>query len=564
MVLLQSSTVSAVNSLDNHHSTSTPHSCLRGSQCPSHYYLTTELVKPGTIYANVAETFTTVLPVCRPCHQLCNSCSSASVVRAGPHHLGCITCTAVWFRGACVEECPSKDTYSIVVRRIPVWNVSSTNTSATHSEWPNTTRVAHPHSDVSQVFFTRQVSGHCLACDPMCHTGCWGPNPGQCKHCLHSRVHLSILPQSMLRFRPEWTEQLNEASSQQSSNVPIPTHAVQARFVCVSRCPAELPFVVQDPTTGDHLCHHETVLSAKHVERIKEENALTFAMSGISLTSFDFMSTSDSTTGHTGNIFMWLMLTSVATILCTLIICLWRAHQRKWKRYYWKRTFEPSSDGGFPGDSYTWSCIHATKYSLSACGANSAAHPGRRSETLEMGLLSKGKEAQNHGGTFANQTALDGTQTTRSSKAPNLGRLVMIQSDDLILDEQYGPLGTGAFGAVYRGVWRVVDPDAIGDQSAASTAIGTRSDSMHSSATLWTTAPTPSEDEKSDRPLLVSPTCPSAANTPNFRQPPSYRMVHVAVKILNEVRGSSDLHALLDEAKVCTIAGLIRPKLFVR
>lgn len=40
-------------------------------------------------------------------------------------------------------------------------------------------------------------------------------------------------------------------------------------------------------------------------------------------------------------------------------------------------------------------------------------------------------------------------------REPNMGRLEMISADDLDFDPEASPLGTGAFGVVYRGKWRV-------------------------------------------------------------------------------------------------------------
>ncbi|CAH8627518.1 unnamed protein product [Schistosoma intercalatum] len=46
-------------------------------------------------------------------------------------------------------------------------------------------------------------------------------------------------------------------------------------------------------------------------------------------------------------------------------------------------------------------------------------------------------------------------KTQSVSREPNMGRLEMINQDDLSCDFNSAPLGTGSFGAVYKGVWKV-------------------------------------------------------------------------------------------------------------
>uniref|UniRef100_A0A0X3PH98 receptor protein-tyrosine kinase n=1 Tax=Schistocephalus solidus TaxID=70667 RepID=A0A0X3PH98_SCHSO len=55
---------------------------------------------------------------------------------------------------------------------------------------------------------------------------------------------------------------------------------------------------------------------------------------------------------------------------------------------------------------------------------------------------------------YTNKAAPD-MKSQAASREPNMGRLEIINSDDLQFDESSTPLGTGAFGAVYRGKWRV-------------------------------------------------------------------------------------------------------------
>nr|CAH8869712.1 unnamed protein product [Trichobilharzia regenti] len=46
-------------------------------------------------------------------------------------------------------------------------------------------------------------------------------------------------------------------------------------------------------------------------------------------------------------------------------------------------------------------------------------------------------------------------KTQSVSREPNMGRLEMINQDDLACDFNAAPLGTGSFGAVYKGIWKV-------------------------------------------------------------------------------------------------------------
>ncbi|VDP72369.1 unnamed protein product [Echinostoma caproni] len=59
---------------------------------------------------------------------------------------------------------------------------------------------------------------------------------------------------------------------------------------------------------------------------------------------------------------------------------------------------------------------------------------------------------------YTNLLELDKDELMKNQSAirdPNMGRLEMINADDLEFDPTVSPLGTGAFGVVYRGKWRV-------------------------------------------------------------------------------------------------------------
>ena len=82
-----------------------------------------------------------------------------------------------------------------------------------------------------------------------------------------------------------------------------------------------------------------------------------------------------------------------------------------------------------------------------------------------------------------------------------MGRLVLINVDDIQIPANKIALGSGAFGSVYKGVWKI--PDDVED-----------------------------------------------VQVPTFQGSDNRRHADVAVKILNESNGPSDLHALFEEAKV--------------
>ncbi|VDN23064.1 unnamed protein product [Dibothriocephalus latus] len=111
-----------------------------------------------------------------------------------------------------------------------------------------------------------------------------------------------------------------------------------------------------------------------------------------------------------------------------------------------------------------------------------------------------------------------------------MGRLIMINSDDIVLADNASPLGSGAFGAVYQGVWRM--PEEAERLSSAM-------DSQRSSHSL---EPVPSTVDTAGS--------TTASARPRVSTLSTHKLVRVAVKILNENSGPSNLQALLEEAKV--------------
>lgn len=90
-----------------------------------------------------------------------------------------------------------------------------------------------------------------------------------------------------------------------------------------------------------------------------------------------------------------------------------------------------------------------------------------------------------------------------------MGRLILINLDDIRLPPHRRPLGSGAFGSVYKGVWRIPQENSLDEFDFCS-------------------------------------------GLETYRGADNRQHANVAVKILNESSGSGDLQALLEEAKVST------------
>ncbi|KAF7260334.1 hypothetical protein EG68_02402 [Paragonimus skrjabini miyazakii] len=518
-------------------------SCHHGD-CPSGTYLTSEIIRPDSVFAHVAETFASVLPICRPCHPLCARCSAPSLTEAQPHRLGCIECVGFWFRETCVEQCPEKDTYTIELPQ----SVTPTGLSTVLQ---NGTQLWPPNSTGNS---TRQLRGRCLACHVTCSTGCWGPESSQCSHCLNWRVYLSLLPPELLQANPDLAARKQNISMQQPVIDQLPVHEIFGSFVCVNTCPIGLNYHILDPSTRDQLCHFESTLSASHRDHIFVENrALTRRVQHTSIPSYGSNSREQST--HATVALLWLTILSICVVVSVISYCFFRARKLKWMkvqndsdalgRNAVKQFLLCPSLGNWVTSASSYSDEFGSKLNTTF---------NSKSETVEMNTTSSSIHDS-----LASRTAgltesqYDSFRSTRMApKAPNLGRLVMIQSDDLILDETFGPLGTGAFGAVYRGMWKVPDHESTpGTSYQSDTSIDDhRPQSTQSATTLMTTLPSPSEDDEEDvveRPLLTGLI---AKPTAEKNQTVRYKLLPVAVKILNDVRGSSDLQALLDEAKV--------------
>ncbi|KER32012.1 hypothetical protein T265_12870, partial [Opisthorchis viverrini] len=504
--------------------------CLRGD-CPPGTYLTTEVIHPNSSFAHIAETFTNVLPVCRHCHPLCSECTAHSLVEAGPDRMGCVVCSGVWFRGTCMEQCPIKETYTI-----------------DQTVYPKDPKVGE--TGFTGTIQARQLAGRCLACHSACHMGCWGPEASQCNHCLYVRVHLSIVPE-VIRQKEDRLEALFwSVTKQKASGWNLAAEERLGPFMCSTTCPHGLNYSVTDPWSGDRLCYTSTELSKADWTRIMHENSAFPIPAQENIKMTKMAQPGGSKHSHVAITLFWIGLLGLCMLIPVILYCIHRVRQPKKLRTAFTgfNYFLPFSD-----------CLPIlgqknNRPSLLSDMSGPRPHGNPwRGDLMEMSPLCSEQTP------VSKRDASTTESNANIQKAPNLGRLVMINSDDLILNEQCGPLGTGAFGAVYRGVWRIAEVDlGTRDEFTSDSTIGNRPCSMQSSSTVCTTMPPTSDEgdeEHGSREGGGGETPPSGsfgiqAKRHSANSSTRYRMLPVAVKILNDGRGSSDLQALLDEAKV--------------
>ncbi|CUT99106.1 melanoma receptor tyrosine protein kinase [Echinococcus multilocularis] len=510
--------------------------CMRGA-CPKGTFRTMETVESHSRFAQFVEEGVYTVPVCSTCHVLCRTCTGYSVLRATNTTPGCLECHGFWFKDTCVKECPEDMTFQISLTHPPEAR------KAFHfrqlldgsglflplrlsSPVRGTDAFPRPH------LWTRHLNGHCLLCHPECLAGCWGPSASHCHRCSHVRVWRSgghQLPGATWHppndvatvyllnkeaFDPLQSELRETDSSHKMTSM---------YFTCEAACPEEMPYVSYDPLTGDKTCHSSADIDSAYADRRRGE----FAIISSRLAA-----------GLVGP----LAASFLIFLICITLACYYKGrHKRSSNSFTGKlnafsfsliidkvlRLYEGSKAGHSSRVvTYTVGSGSGMDRSeiISSNDSSSEAHgPCLDTAVNRVTWFSEGSFCQYcRDGSCSNScddvksppstrvyrsTHWSNPQMYRRStrQQPNMGRLVLINLDDVLLPPIKVALGSGAFGAVYKGVWRV--PHDIED-----------------------------------------------IHLPTFEGRDHRRHVNVAVKILSEVNGPSDLHALLEEAKVmCSV-----------
>ncbi|KAM7536351.1 hypothetical protein Aperf_G00000083560 [Anoplocephala perfoliata] len=382
------------------------------------------------------------------------------------------------------------------------------------------------------LLWSRHINGNCLLCHPECRGGCWGPKSAQCRRCLHYRVwHSGILDKESEIWSspidPSIKYMLNKDASTsltyRSSNSDQKQKPLEnsMHFTCESICPAEMPFTSYDPLTGDITCHSSSDLGSNsvYIERQRTDSVAESRNLGAGFV-------------------MPLAIVFIICLLCITLTCLFRRHRRgqlksglinKPKKLNFTRFFdkvlhlyeEPKSSQPYRIVSY----IAGSGSTVATSESNGLLGSGGTRESGLYGTSNRITWSSSEGSAckFCRGSIADCAKSQQSTliyrssysynpiyrrstrQQPNMGRLVLINLDDIQLPANKVALGSGAFGAVYKGIWRI--PDDIED-----------------------------------------------VQVPTFECPDHRRHVNVAVKILNEQNGPSNMQALLEEAKVmCSV-----------
>ncbi|TNN10278.1 Tyrosine-protein kinase transforming protein, partial [Schistosoma japonicum] len=585
--------------------------CIRGD-CPPGTYLTTEVVQPNTLFAKYAEIFTSVAAVCRSCHPRCSVCTAYSLLKANEQRLGCIKCNGFWLRDACVDHCPMEQTYSIWI---------TTNGSISRKSSQENLSLDDNNVKYSGVY-VRHLNGQCLACHEQCHAGCWGPGPDQCNHCLNVKVPIRFLSDNLTRIYV-LNRIVEDGSTVEVNSLNL--HLYHGKFICLSQCPNALYNHINNipEMDGETLCHHSAYLSDSDHELIVHDNLYPFqyfdnhALSNnnekllretsaeiIGLRKSSYYSSANGSIMHrklkNDPIILFIIPLCILLIIFAVLIITcyrYRSNQQFIKKYehnpllLLKLLFCPLSlisqrfISNISGYKYQkgnpvinlspTSYYYNNNNGENGLEVNLMPHSG-----TDESLLRRPSVPPSH--RYPNQIV-------NGQKAPNLGRLIMINLDDLCLNEKSGPLGTGAFGAVYQGIWKVCQSDypnlpnlnhvitanneeelmlKVNSQNCRSLVASNTVNGINVLPTSHISSTTVQEnemsisatrkssvyyqmnnntDEDNSRNSNSSATMSKAATDKSRKE---FKLLCVAVKILNEVRGSSDLQALLDEAKV--------------
>ncbi|KAL5106215.1 hypothetical protein TcWFU_005081 [Taenia crassiceps] len=509
--------------------------CMRGA-CPKGTYRTMQTVEPHSRFAPFVEEGVYVVPVCSTCHVLCRACTGYSVLRATNSTSGCVECHGFWFKDTCVKECPEDTTFQISLTHPPeVRKAFHFRQSLDSSGLFLPSRLSSPVRG-SDVFprphlWTRHLEGHCLLCHPECLAGCWGPSASHCHRCAHVRVWQSNGRQhpsatwhppnditTVYLLNKEVFDSLHSEQRETDSS-----HKVTSMyFTCEATCPEEMPYVSYDPLTGDKTCHSSANTNSVYVDRRRGE----FATASKRLA---------------GGLVGPLAVSFFIFLICVTLTCYCKGRHKRPSNSFPKKpnalSFSLIFDKvlrlyeGSKGSQSSRVVAYTAGLGLGMDRSEIVSSHGSSSEAHGQGFcvasncvtwFSEGSACQYcRNGSASN--SCEGvkspplTLVCRSSccsnpiyrrstrQQPNMGRLVLINLDDVLLPRNKVALGSGAFGAVYKGVWRI-----------------------------------PHEMED--------------IHLPTFEGRDHRRHVNVAVKILSEVNGPSDLHALLEEAKVmCSV-----------
>ncbi|VDN97845.1 unnamed protein product [Rodentolepis nana] len=504
------------------HSVRTQHGallCMHGA-CPMGTFRTIESVDALSRFRPFVEEGVHAVPACRSCHSLCRTCNGYSVLRATNTTPGCLDYFTFQISLTHPPEVHVAYHFRQSLDRRGLFLTSNLPSPIRGSD-------SFPRPQL----WTRHINGKCLLCHKECRGGCWGPTSAHCRRCVHYRVwHSGALDKkNELWHLPNdstVTYMLNKdafnppeygysKSDKRQKNPESPMH-----FTCEVACPAEMPFTKYDPLTGDLTCHTSANVNSDSVliERQLSESAKESHKIGAGLV-------------------VPLAVVLTISLICIALACLFKRRQRRPKNSFitkpstspFVRVFdkilrlhsEPNNGRPHRVVSYTAGSRAGT---LAAENGGFSGFSDAQGASLYAASnritwsSSEGSACQ-----FCHDSSADGVKSPQPiliyrnghsynpiyrrsvRQQPNMGRLVMINLDDIQLPENKVALGTGAFGAVYKGIWRI--PDGVED-----------------------------------------------VQVPTFEGPDNRRHVNVAVKILNEQNGSSDLQALLEEAKVmCSV-----------
>uniref|UniRef100_A0A0X3P5L2 Protein kinase domain-containing protein n=1 Tax=Schistocephalus solidus TaxID=70667 RepID=A0A0X3P5L2_SCHSO len=513
--------------------------------CPMGTFHTLETIQEGSRLAPYTEAFTTVVPVCRSCHRLCSRCSGYSQMRSNKTTPGCQECNGYWFEDKCVEECPEEATFqvSLVEDLTLLGGFSSPKAQLSR----HGLLLRGPNKPRQSVLWTRHVDGVCLACSKQCRKGCWGPSNKQCNQCVHVRVWRLRQEQSenplgiwtapsgrsyKLNVNHTEKDEVGERGGTGSRG----SKSFTVDFECLPSCPESLPFRVFDPLTGEQTCY----ASAPN-QHDPESHPVARGSHGNQPKQGLFLGV---------GAIVFLILLSVIFV-CAVLACAPRVfrpgstQKAPWfsilRRFvdklsrvcrrcqlvktatsYVAATAAPMA----PCDQVHYRCCRCEHCQV-VCEACAGAYCATCSQACPEHFAKPAESEVVFRNTYYHSPVF-----RRATRQPNMGRLIMINSDDIVLADNPSPLGSGAFGAVYQGVWRMPE-----EAERLSSAI----DSQRSSNSLEPVASAGNLDVAGGTTISTRPRVSVPANR---------KLVSVAVKILNENSGPSNLQALLEEAKV--------------